>query len=232
MKLCVGTSGYSFPEWKGSFYPADLPAARMLQFYGQRFQTVEINSTFYRMPSESTLKSWSAQVPEEFAFVLKASRRITHDKRLVDTGDAVAYLVKTASVLEKKLGPLLFQLPPFFRQDLPKLRDFLALIPPDKRVAFEFRHASWFSEEVYNALRGHNAAFCIADAGNELDVPFVPTADWGYLRLRDEDYSDPDLAAWVKRIREQPWHEAFVFFKHEESGRGPQLAARLLELAA
>ena len=201
----------------------------MLRFYGERFSTVEINNTFYRMPSEKVLSNWSTQVPDDFAFVLKVPRRITHEKKLKNVADDVAYLVKTAAALGKKRGPLLFQLPPFFRKDLAVLRDFLGLLPRDGQAALEFRHQSWFDDEVYAVLREHNAALCVADADSELSVPFVTTAAWGYLRLRREDYSDKDIRSWVKRVQDQPWKEAFVFFKHEDAGKGPELATRLLQ---
>jgi uncharacterized protein YecE (DUF72 family) len=231
MRLLVGTSGYSYKEWKGSFYPDDLPAAGMLRFYAQRFRTVEINNTFYRMPAATMLERWSAEVPDGFAFVLKVPRRITHDNRLKDSEDSLSYLFRTASVLAKKLGPLLFQLPPLFKKDLPRLRDFLALLPKEQRAAFEFRHDSWFDEEVYDALRAHQAALCIADTDDEEKMPLVATAPWGYLRLRGQNYADKDLAKWAKQIQDQPWDEAFIFFKHEDEGKGPKLAARFLELA-
>jgi uncharacterized protein YecE (DUF72 family) len=232
MKVRAGTSGFSYKEWKGNFYPSDLPATGMLAFYAKRFSTVEINNTFYRMPAEKMLVNWSEQVPDEFAFVLKAPRRITHDKKLKNVGDDVAYLFKTVAALGKKRGPLLFQLPPFFRKDLACLRDFLGLIPSNGQPAFEFRNQSWFDEEVFAVLRAHNAALCLADAETELDVPFVTTAEWGYVRLRRPDYSDGDLRDWAKQIQDQPWKEAFVFFKHEEAGKGPQFATRFLEIVA
>jgi uncharacterized protein YecE (DUF72 family) len=230
MKVRAGTSGFSYKEWKGNFYPANLSATGMLAFYANHFSTVEINNTFYRMPSEKMLLDWSAQVPEKFAFVLKAPRRITHDKRLKNVGDDVAYLFKTIAALEKKRGPVLFQLPPFFRKDVACLRDFLGALPSAGRPACEFRHQSWFDEEVFAVLRAHNAALCLADAETELDIPFVATAEWGYVRLRRPDYSDEDLRDWAKRIQAQPWKEAFVFFKHEEAGKGPQFAKRFLEI--
>ena len=230
MKLRAGTSGYSYKEWKGNFYPAKLSAAGMLPFYAERFSTVEINNTFYRMPSENVLLNWAAQVPDGFAFVLKAPRRITHDKRLKNAVDDISYLLKTSAVLGKKRGPLLFQTPPFLQKDLGCLRDFLGLLSADGQSAFEFRHQSWFDEEVFGILREHDAALCLADAENELDIPFVATASWGYVRLRRPDYGDTDLGDWVKRIGDQPWKEAFVFFKHEEAGKGPQFASRFLEL--
>jgi uncharacterized protein YecE (DUF72 family) len=230
MQIRAGTSGYSYKEWKGNFYPEKIPAAGMLPFYAERFSTVEINNTFYRMPSEQVLLNWSGQVPDEFAFVLKAPRRITHDKRLKDADEDVAYLLRTVAVLRKKRGPLLFQTPPFLRKDLVCLRDFLGLLPADGQSAFEFRHQSWFDDEVFAVLREHDAALCLADADNELSIPFVATAAWGYVRLRRPDYTDDDLRDWAKRIAGQPWKEAFVFFKHEEAGKGPQFATRFLEL--
>jgi len=231
MKVRAGTSGYSYKEWKGNFYPADLPAAEMLPFYGKRFSTVEINNTFYRMPSDKMLANWCKQVPEGFAFVLKAPQRITHIKKLKDVGDDVAYLLKVVPALGEKRGPLLFQTPPFLRKDLALLRDFLGLLAPDGQSAFEFRHQSWFDDEVFAVLREHNAALCLADADNELNIPFLSTAAWGYVRLRRPDYNDADLRDWGKRIADQSWKEAFVFFKHEDAGKGPQFASRFLELA-
>src|SRR5262249_30636009 len=231
MKVRAGTSGYSYKEWKGNFYPPDLSAADMLPFYAKRFSTVEINNTFYRMPSEKILVNWSAQVPEGFAFVLKAPRRITHIKKLKDVADDVAYLLKTVAALGQKRGPLLFQFPPFFRKNLTILSDFLGLLSPDGQSALEFRHQSWFDDEVFAVLRKHNVGLCLADADNELTIPFVATAKWGYVRLRRPDYSDADLRDWAKQIGAQPWKEAFVFFKHEEAGKGPQFASRFLELA-
>jgi uncharacterized protein YecE (DUF72 family) len=231
MKMRAGTSGYSYKEWKGNFYPADLAAADMLAFYAKRFAAVEINNTFFRMPSEKGLLDWAAQVPKGFAFVIKAPRRITHMKKLKDVGADVAYLLKTTAVLGAKCGPLLFQLPPFFKKNLALLRDFLGLLPPEGRAALEFRHQSWFDDEVYALLREHNVALCLADADDELEIPFVATADWGYLRLRRPEYSDKDLDDWVKRMGEQSWKESFVFFRHEDTGTGPQFASRFLELA-
>ncbi|MGA2226749.1 MAG: DUF72 domain-containing protein [Syntrophobacteraceae bacterium] len=232
MNLYVGTSGYSYKEWKGTFYPADMSAKGMLHYYGERFRTVEINNTFYRMPSVSVLERWAGDVPADFKFVLKASRQITHMKRLKDAADSVSYLLEAAGALKERLGPLLFQLPPNLKKDVPRLRDFLALLPPKRRVAFEFRHQSWFDEEVFGLLRDHQAALCIAEADNDLEVPFVSTADWGYLRLRRPDYDDAELKKWAKLVREQDWRDVFVFFKHEDEGTAPQMAKRFLELAA
>lgn len=231
----IGTSGFSYPEWKGNFYPEKIASKDMLKFYAERFSTVEMNNTFYRMPNEALLRGWAAQVPESFTFVIKASKRITHDKRLNDCGELVGYLLNTASILGPRLGPLLFQLPPNFKQDVPRLNAFLDLIPPrpqGPRVAFEFRHASWFDDATWEALRVHHAALCVADTGEEPVTPLVATTDWGYLRLRRESFSDDELADWARRIAEQPWSDAYVFLKHEEEGRGPKLAARLMELCA
>jgi uncharacterized protein YecE (DUF72 family) len=237
MRIAVGTSGYAYKEWKGSFYPADLPADAMLRFYGERFHTVEINNTFYRMPSEKVLLAWAAAVPDGFRFVLKASQRITHRKRIKDAGQEVEYFLRVANVLGAKLGPTLFQLPPNLKKDLPRLQDFLALIPRTWRAAFEFRHASWLEDDVFAALKSHNAALCVADTDpaeegekDTLVVPFVATADWGYLRLRRAAYAKPDLQRWATQVTTQTWSEAFVFFKHEEAGAGPRLAAEFTGL--
>jgi uncharacterized protein YecE (DUF72 family) len=230
MNLYVGTSGYSYKEWKGPFYPEDLPDAQMLRFYGERLRTVEINNTFYRMPKASVLEDWAATVPNEFKFVLKAPRQITHIKRLKDAGDSLAYLLKVADSLGERLGPLLFQLPPFLKKDAPRLREFLALVPKSTRAAFEFRHQTWFDSEIFDALREHSAALCIAEAENDLQIPFESTADWGYLRLRRPDYGDAELKEWIQRLREKNWREVFVFFKHEDEGKAPLLARRFLEL--
>jgi uncharacterized protein YecE (DUF72 family) len=231
MNLYVGTSGYSYKEWKGKFYPEDLPDKQMLRFYGERFRSVEINNTFYRMPKAAVLEGWAAEVPADFRFVLKAAQRITHQQQLKDAGDSVSYLLEVASALGERLGPLLFQLPPYLKKDVPRLREFLWLLRPHRRAAFEFRHQSWFDEEVFGLLRDHQAVLCIAEAENDLEIPFVSTADWGYLRLRRPDYGDAELKAWAKRVRGQDWRDAFLFFKHEEEGKGPQMAKRFLELA-
>ncbi len=231
MKLYVGTSGYSYKEWKGTFYPEDLPVDEMLRYYGEHFRTVEINNTFYRMPKASVLEAWAADVPADFKFVLKAPQRITHMQRLKGVDDSLAYVLETAGVLKNRLGPLLFQLPPNFKKDLARLRDFLSLLPTDRRVAMEFRHQTWFDDEVFDLLRRHRTALCIAEAEDDLQVPFVATADWGYLRLRRQDYETKDLKAWAKRVNEQDWKEVFVFFKHEDAGKGPELAQEFVKLA-
>jgi len=225
----IGTSGYSYAEWKGNFYPEKMAAKDMLRFYAERFSTVEINNTFYRMPTEKVLSGWAEQVPESFTFVIKAPKRITHDKRLKECGELLTYLFGVTTTLGSRLGPLLFQLPPNFKKDLPRLKAFFDDMPERRRMAIEFRHASWFDDEVFDALRAQGAALCVADTGEEPVAPLVATTDWGYLRLRREDFSDADLRDWARRIREQPWKEAYVFLKHEEEGKGPKMAARLME---
>jgi uncharacterized protein YecE (DUF72 family) len=230
VKIRAGTSGYSSKEWKGNFYPADLPAAEMLAYYAKQFSTVEINNTFYRMPTDKLLLDWSRQVPDGFQFVLKASRRITHNKKLANVDEDLAYLLKTMAALGDKRGPLLFQTPPFLRKNLDVLKTFLGGLPKSGRHSLEFRHQSWFDEETFGVLREHNTALCLAEADNDLEIPFVSTADWGYLRLREPDYTDADLLEWSKRVAGQPWKEVFVFFKHEDAGKGPAFAKRFLEL--
>jgi uncharacterized protein YecE (DUF72 family) len=231
MGLYVGTSGYSYKPWKGTFYPKDLPDRRMLRFYGERFGSVEINSTFYGMPKVSVLQGWADAVPADFQFVLKAPKEITHVRKLNDAGELVSHLLEVAAALTEHRGPLLFQLPPTLKKNVTRLREFLALLPLRHRATFEFRHRSWFDDEVFGLLRDHGAALCIADADGDLEVPFVATTDWGYLRLRRSDYGEAELKDWVKRVRAQDWGDAFVFFKHEDEGKGPRMAKRYLELA-
>jgi uncharacterized protein YecE (DUF72 family) len=230
MHFFVGTSGYSYPEWKGTFYPAKMQTKQMLGFYASRFRTVEINNTFYRPPTIQLLEAWAGQVPADFRFVLKAPQEITHVKRLAGAGEQVSALFATAGVLKDRLGAVLFQLPPNFRKDVPLLRAFLASLPAGVRAAFEFRHQGWFCDSVFALLRERGAGLCVADADDELEVPFVATAEWGYLRLRRADYDDTALAEWADRLRSQNWRECFVFFKHEDAGTGPRFATRLLEL--
>lgn len=228
----VGTSGYSYPKWKGSFYPAKFPTKDMLGYYASHFTAVEINNTFYRPPTAELLAGWAAQVPPHFRFVLKAPQEITHVKRLTGVESQVASFADTARTLGDRLGPLLFQLPPNFKKDVAKLRGLLELIPDGCRVAMEFRHPSWFDTEVFTVLRQHRTALCLAEADDDLEVPFVATADWGYLRLRKAEYTDTALSAWATRIRSQKWSECFTFFKHEDAGTCPRYAAKLLEMLA
>jgi len=231
MNLYVGTSGFSYKEWKGPFYPKDLPDKQMLHFYGERFRTVEINNTFYRMPKPGVLEAWTAEVPADFRFVIKASQRITHIQRLNDADGSLSYFLKVVVALQERLGPVLFQLPPNMKKDASRLRAFLELLPKQYRAAFEFRHQSWFDSEVFALLRDHQVALCIAEAENDLEIPFESTAEWGYLRLRRTDYGDPELKAWAERVRQANWKDAFIFFKHEDEGKAPLLGKRFLELA-
>jgi uncharacterized protein YecE (DUF72 family) len=231
MNLYVGTSGYSYPKWKGKFYPKDLPAKGMLGYYGENFRSVESNSTFRGMPKPEALERWIEEVPADFKFALKAPQQITHIKRLKDSKDLVSNLFEVAGVLQKRLGPVLFQLPPNFKKDATRLLEFLALLPKGSRSAFEFRHETWFDEEIFELLKKHKAALCIAEADNELKVPFVSTTDWGYLRLRREDYSDAELKGWVKKVQKHDWSDAFVYFRHEDTAKGPRFAKRFVELA-
>ncbi|WP_332672271.1 DUF72 domain-containing protein [Aromatoleum sp.] len=229
MRLSSGTSGFSYKEWLGCFYPEKLHPDAMLRYYAERFTTVEINNTFYRMPAESMLAHWAQEVPPGFSFTLKAPRRITHEQRLLEAESAVAEFVRRAATLGDKLGVLLFQLPPFLRKDLHRLNDFLAVLPSDRRYAFEFRHASWQDDEVFEALRSRGAIYCVTDT-DEGETPFVSTAECGYIRLRRTHYDEGDLRAWVERIAVQPLDRAYVYFMHEDEALGTRFARRLDEL--
>jgi uncharacterized protein YecE (DUF72 family) len=232
MNLHVGTSGYSYKEWKGSFYPEKIPAKEMLRFYSERLSTVEINATFYRLPQKTTLENWKEQVPKNFRFSLKAPQRITHFKRLNEVGEDTKYFLDIAATLAGQLGVVLFQLPPNMKKDLPRLETFLSELPSEPRAAFEFRHPTWFDDDVLAVLRARNCALCVSDT-DDLPVTHIDkTADWGYLRLRRVLYSEEHLKDWLTRVREQNWNETFVFFKHEDEGTGPRLAAQFLQLAA
>lgn len=225
----VGTSGYSYPEWRGTLYPERFPPGRMLPYYAERFRTVELNNTFYRMPTANAITTWDRETPGGFRFALKVPQRITHFARLRDIAEPLRFLLDTVGGLGAKLGPLLLQLPPNFRKDTGRLGDCLALVPTLVRVAVEFRHASWLDEEVYAVLRGRNAALCVADT-EDGTTPGVVTADFGYLRLRDRAYSQDELVRWARTAARAEWRDAFVFFKHEESGTGPALASELVRL--
>lgn len=229
----IGTSGFQYPEWKGTFYPEDLSAAKMLPFYADRFSSTEVNYTFRRIPSEKTIDNWSKQTSAEFRFSLKAPQKVTHFAKLRDCDDTLTYFYKVVSALGQRLGPILFQLPPSLKKDVVLLGDFLRSFPYGMRSAFEFRHASWFDDEVFAQLRTANVALCIAESA-DLVTPSVRTADFGYLRLRREDYVEADVERWATYIREQQgtWRDVFVYFKHEESGVGPKFAAQLLRLLA
>jgi uncharacterized protein YecE (DUF72 family) len=230
MRLSVGTSGYSYKEWKGSFYPDDLPADGMLAWYATRLPAVEINNTFYRLPKEKVLESWCNEVPATFRFAIKASRRITHLRRLKGAESEMTFLLGNLQIMGDRLGTILFQLPPNLPIDLPRFEAFLELLPPRARAAFEFRHPTWFSDPVFERLKARNCALVHVD-GHEGDDEastgsIVATADWGYLRLRREDYNATAIARWRATVESQPWTEAFAFFKHESLG--PRFAAMFL----
>ena len=230
MRTLVGTSGWSYKEWKGSFYPPKLPQDEMLGFYASRFSTVEVNNSFYRIPSEKVLAGWAERAPPDFRFVLKASRRITHNSRLADQDGSLEYFLRAVNPLGERLGPTLFQLPPTFKKDAVRLRDFLARLPKRWPAALEFRHASWFDDEVYDLLRSHDAALVAVDEDETegRGAPLVPTASWGYFRLRRTAYDTSALEAWAGRIQRAEWTDAYVFLKHEDgSPRGPGAAEDL-----
>jgi uncharacterized protein YecE (DUF72 family) len=231
MKHFIGTSGFQYAEWKGNFYPEDLSAAKMLPFYAERLTTTEINYTFHRIPSAKTIENWNKLTPSTFRFGLKAPQKITHWSKLRDCGDTVRYFCEVTSALGERLGPVLFQLPPTFKKDAGVLGAFLRELPSSMRAAFEFRHDSWFDDEVFDLLKSSHAALCIADT-EDLATPKQLTTDWGYLRLRREDYAKIDVERWAKFVREQSdrWGDVFIYFKHEEAGIGPKLAKQMMEL--
>jgi uncharacterized protein YecE (DUF72 family) len=232
MQALLGTSGYNYEAWRGTFYPEDLPKTKMLSFYASRLPAVEINYSFYRRPTPKILTSWASQTPPTFRFALKAWQRITHQLRLKDAGEAVASFCETALTLGPQLGPILFQLPPFLKKDTPRLREFLAQIPPTVRAAFEFRHASWFEDDVAEALKAAHATLCIADS-EELSSPLWRTAPFGYFRLRRQDYDAAAVRTWAEKIRGAGFEEeVFIFFKHEDRARGAELAHDLGGLLA
>jgi uncharacterized protein YecE (DUF72 family) len=230
VRTFVGTSGFSYDEWKKRFYPDKLPPAQRLAYYASQLPAVEVNNTFYRLPKPELFEGWREQVPASFRFAVKCPGRITHQLKLVDTEDPLRRFVSVCATLGERQGPLLFGLPPFQRKDLPRLQAFLTLlreVAPEVKAAFEFRHASWFADDVYEALRGAQAALCIAE-GEELESPFVATTGWGYLRLRRPDYDDAALTSWAERVTAQAWDEVHVYFKHEDEARGPALAAQFI----
>jgi uncharacterized protein YecE (DUF72 family) len=225
MRLHVGTSGFSYDEWQGCFYPDGLAAQDRLGFYASRLSAVEINNSFYRTPKKSVVEGWAAQVPADFRFAFKAAQRVTHQKRLRGVDADTERMLAAFAGAGGKQGCVLVQLPPHFRKDAARLAAFLEHLPAAVRVAFEFRNPTWFDEETYAALRARNAALVASDVDEEPPPPLVGTADWGYLRLRRTVYSDADLERWLELVRAQPWQEVFVFFKHEDAGTGPRLAA-------
>ncbi len=220
MKILAGTSGYAFKEWKGNFYPADLKDDGFLGYYASKFPAVEINNTFYRLPKENVLREWSAQVPATFTFALKASQRITHHARLKEeSASLVDFLLKNTATLGDRLGPILFQLPPNLKKDVARFRGFLGLLPSDRRYVFEFRHESWFDEEIFSAMRERDIAMCIIEQ-DDFKCPVVRTASWGYLRLHRLNYDEAGLVEWANCVTSQTWKEAYVFFKHDENENG------------
>ena len=231
-RLLAGASGYAFKEWKGSFYPEKIKPDEMLSYYADRLPTVEINNTFYRMPGVDMLKAWVATTPTAFRFAIKASRRITHIARLKadSAADCVAFLYRNLAALGDKRGPVLFQLPPNLKKDLPRLETFLRLLPGDHRAAFEFRNETWFSEDVYAALKASGASLCLSEREDNAPPPLVETAPWGYVRLRLESYSDDDLRAWARRLEASSWRPIHVYFMHEPTA--PAYARTLMSFAA
>jgi uncharacterized protein YecE (DUF72 family) len=231
-RLLAGASGYSFKEWKGNFYPEKIKPEEMLAYYAERLPTVEINNTFYRMPKVAVLDSWANSTPESFRFAIKASRRITHMARLkVDAvADSVEFLYRNLAALGAKRGAVLFQLPPNLKKDLPRLTEFLRLLPGDHGAAFEFRNDSWFADDVYDALKGAGAALCLSEREDNAPPPLVETAPWGYVRLRLETYSDDDLEQWARRLEATSWTEIYVYFMHEPTA--PAYAKTLMGLGS
>jgi uncharacterized protein YecE (DUF72 family) len=230
MKLWIGTSGYSYAEWKGAFYPADLPSTKMFGFYSGHFSTVEINATFYRMPTDKLIDGWVKAAPEGFRYTLKAPKIFTYTKQLKDCAQPLEFFLGRAKKLGANGAALLFHLPPYAKKDVPALEDFVAQVPRELRAAFEFRNASWHDDSVYSTLADAGAALCISDS-DKLTTPLVATTTWGYLRLRDEGYERKDVARWHEQIRAQKWDEAFVYFKHEDAGKGADFALQMKEMA-
>ncbi|MBA3832813.1 MAG: DUF72 domain-containing protein [Chthoniobacterales bacterium] len=228
MQLWIGTSGFQYAEWKGTFYPEKLPASKMLGFYAERFATTEINYTFRRIPSAPTIERWIDGTPARFAFSLKAPQRITHFAKLRDCGDTLRFFFSVVSALSGKLGPVLFQLPPSFKKDVALLSDFVREFPGGMRAAFEFRNASWFEDDTFAALEKAGVALCIADS-EKIQTPIIATAAYGYLRLRRQDYEAADIGRWADVVRQQAtrWTDAYIYFKHEESGIGPKFAQHM-----
>jgi uncharacterized protein YecE (DUF72 family) len=231
-RLLAGASGYSFKEWKGNFYPEKIKPEEMLAYYAERLPTVEINNTFYRMPKTTVLESWAGSTPEGFRFAIKASRRITHMARIKaeSAAEPLAFLYRNLASLGAKRGAVLFQLPPNLKKDLPRLTEFLSLLPGDHCAAFEFRNESWFADDVYDALKGAGAALCLSEREDNAPPPLVETAPLGYVRLRLETYSDDDLEQWARRLEATSWSEIYVYFMHEPTA--PAYAKTLMRFPA
>jgi uncharacterized protein YecE (DUF72 family) len=231
MNIWIGTSGFQYTEWKGNFYPEDLSTAKMLPYYAERLTTTEINYTFHRIPSAKTIENWKKQTPEKFRFALKAPQKITHWSKLKDCADTMRYFHDVTSALGQKLGTVLFQLPPTFKKDTFVLGDFVNCLPDGLRAAFEFRHESWFADDVWEIFRASNIALCLNETA-DFAAPKIVTADFGYLRLRREDYAKIDRERWAEFVKQQSanWNDAFIYFKHEEAGMGPKFAKQMMEL--
>lgn len=232
MKIYAGTSGFSYKEWVGSFYPDKLPANAMLGHYATQLPAVEINNTFYRMPKRELLRAWRDRVPQDFRFAIKASRRITHSRKLVGADDELQYLCRNLATLEERLGAVLFQLPPFLRKDAARLSEFLAALPAQLPVTFEFRHASWHDDQIADLLAARNVPWVLSETDHSELPARLATCDWGYLRLRRSNYDEQALRQWVERLNGAGWARVYVFFKHEDDCAGPAFAQRLIALAA
>ena len=229
-RVMAGASGYSFKEWRGTFYPEKCKSEEMLPFYSACLPTVEINNTFYRMPRVEMLENWVRTTPDGFRFAIKASRRITHISRLKESAaESVAYLYKNLAALGAKRGPVLFQLPPNLRKDVPRLAEFLRFLPAGHSAAFEFRSDTWFADDVYELLKGAGASLCLSEREDNAPPPLVETAPWGYVRLRLETYSDDDLRRWAERLLATSWREIFVYFMHEPTA--PAYAQALMRFS-
>ena len=231
MNLYVGTSGYSYKEWKGSFYPATIPAKDMLSYYASRFQAVELNNTFYRLPQPGMIESWKSQVPDNFRFSVKASQFITHFKQLKDAASTTKLMLTRFAAFEDRLGAVFFRLPPDMKKDIKRLEKFLKALPADIPAAFQLEDPTWVDDDVSALLRSQNRALCVVDTDEMPAGGITKTSDWGYMRLRRASYTDSELKKWITRMRAQEWTKTFVFFKHEDEGTGPKLAAQFLKLA-
>jgi len=229
MEIRVGTSGFSYAPWRGRFYPKDLPASRMLSYYSGVFSTVEINNTFYRMPTPALLSGWLGQVPETFRFSLKAPQRLTHTKAIAQSSERIPAFLEVAATLGDRLGPILFQFPPFLKKDLGQLAEFLSRVPRGTLAALEFRHESWFEEDLYQMLSDHGVALCLAET-DKTSPPEIGIGPFGYFRLRKTDYDEDSLRRWTAFLRSQSWNEAYVFFKHEDEAKGPEFATSLITM--
>jgi uncharacterized protein YecE (DUF72 family) len=228
-ELYAGASGYSYKEWKGSFYPSAMKPDEMLPWYAERLPTVEINNTFYRMPKRSVLESWASATPAHFRFAIKASQRITHMKRLnAESAEPLGYLYTNLAALGDKRGPVLFQTPPNMKLDLPRLQAFLDLLPDDHRATFEFRNDGWLTDAVYAALKAKDAALCLSEREDATPPALVQTASWGYVRLRLEEYTEAALESWVRKFKDTAWREIYAYFMHEPTA--PPYAQTLMRL--